>query len=230
MIKRTIKIILTPVFFMIVLYADINNIEKSKDNDILLKKAIKYINGDSIGKNYKKATDILTPLCKKKLVSACYLLGSVYANGKYGIKKDINQSIQYRGLACNYGVSNACMVVAKELFKKDEDKKAIDYIKKACDYNASKSCQFLGLYYEGRGKQQDYNKSMFFHNKACNLNNALSCYSQATFYLKGLGVKKDYKEAVKLFKKSSILGNDLAPAMLDVLKDKAIQENKKEKL
>ena len=174
----------------------------NEDNDVVLNNATKYVNGKYVKKNYKKAEKILVPLCKKKVRGSCYLLGRLYFNGGYGLEKNITKHNQYRKLSCNNGSGFACYNMAKDFFEKNEDKKAIVYLQESCDNNFTKGCQSLGLIYGGKGVEKDYNKSMYFYKKACILNDALSCYSQAIFYLKGFGVEKNFSKTLNFFSKA----------------------------
>ncbi len=193
-------------------------IKKDINTSISLNTAIEYMKEGKNKMNYKKAVKIMLPLCEKKVTGACHLLGKLYENGGYGLEKNLEKSMIYKKMSCEYGSGFSCFNISKTLFKQDEDQKAFVYLEKSCDSNYTQGCQVLGLLYEGKSKKQDYKKAIFFHNKACNLNDSLSCYSEATFYLKGLGVAINYKKAIKLFKKSSSLGNKLASDRLKFLK------------
>ena len=72
------QIIISVLFsiLIIILFTYVNNIPKVKNNDILLNKAISYMTGKDVEKDYKKAEIILIPLCKKKVIGSCFLLGT----------------------------------------------------------------------------------------------------------------------------------------------------------
>lgn len=195
------------------------NIKYDDNNTVYMNKALDYISGKNIKKDYKKAATILNKLCSNKYPQACNVLSKIYFEGKYGLKKDTSKYMQYQAFSCDYGLSYICIDVAKEFFKREENKKAFIYLEKSCDYNISKGCQVLGLLYEGKNKDQNYKKAMLFYTKGCILNDSLSCYNKANFYLKGFGVEKNYKKAIKYFKKSETLGNKLATKKLNFLKE-----------
>ena len=184
----------------------IHSIEYDIDKN-MLNNATSYIAGLNMKKDYKKAKNILLPLCSKKIIGSCYLLSKVYFNGGYGLDKNISKSKHYKELSCKYGVGLACFNIAKDFFEEDKDAKGIYYLKKSCDNYLVKGCQALGLIYEGRGVNNDYKKAIQFYSKACTLQDSFSCYAKGLLYLKGLGTNKDFNEVVTCFEKACDLKN-----------------------
>ena len=65
--------------------------------------------------------------------------------------------------------------------------------------------------------------------KACSLNDGLSCTFLGSFYLEGLGVKQDYKQAKTYFEKACSLNSDLGCNSLGMLyyNGYGVKQNKK---
>ncbi len=73
-----------------------------------------------------------------------------------------------------------------------------------CTFGNGDACLNLGKEY---GAKKDYQKSMEYHKKACDLDKGLSCASVGDLYKKGYGVKKDYQKAYVYYKKGCDLDN-----------------------
>jgi len=65
--------------------------------------------------------------------------------------------------------------------------------------------------------------------KACSLNDGLSCTFLGSFYLEGLGVKQDYKQAKTYFEKACSLNDGLGCGFLGKQYEigKGVKQNKK---
>ncbi|WP_319926913.1 tetratricopeptide repeat protein [Xenorhabdus littoralis] len=70
----------------------------------------------------------------------------------------------------------------------------------------------LGYMYElGKGVKQDYQKSLYYYNKASLLDkDGVSLHNLSRLYLNGLGVEKSKEKALFFLKKSADLGNKQA--------------------
>ncbi len=68
-----------------------------EDSDAQRDLAFMYYKGIGLDKNYKTASDLLVHPAEEGSAMAFYLLGEIYAQGGYGIKKDIKQAkISYK--------------------------------------------------------------------------------------------------------------------------------------
>ena len=77
-----------------------------------------------------------------------------------------------------------------------------------------------GLYKEGKGVKQDYQKASEYYKKACDLDDGESCGMVGYLYKEGEGVKQDYQKASEYFKKACDLGDELSCPLFDLLKFK----------
>lgn len=77
--------------------------------------------------------------------------------------------------------------------------KAISLYKKPCDNNLYKACSNISSIYRS---QKKYKKALIYQKKACSGKVLLDCFSMALFYENGLGVKKNYKMAMKYYQRA----------------------------
>jgi len=149
-------------------------------------------------KNYKKSFEMFS---KIKSPKAYYYLAKHYYYG-YGVKKDINKALKYTQIACNEGEGNACYGVGwiYQHDKKDLDV-ALSYYIRACRMNIAKACYGVGLIYQYDKEDLDVALSYFL--RACKMYLAKACNKAGIIYYN----KKDYKNAVKYYKRACDLGH-----------------------
>lgn len=108
--------------------------------------------------------------------------------------KDYSSAVKYYEKACLKDSYYACLktadIYSSDLYGFYNKTKADDFLKKSfisanklCNNNDAKACRFLMQSYEsGRGVAIDYNKANETGEKACQLNDAFSCYYMAKVY------------------------------------------------
>ena len=103
------------------------------------------------------------------------------------------------------------------------------YDKAACNGNIQAMCH-LGFIYMNDAKFRNLKKSFAWYEKAANLNDPGALNALASFYEKGVEVRKDSKAAAELFEKSAKLGSDLGMYNYAACLMKGIGVEKNEKM
>lgn len=111
----------------------------------------------------------------------------------------------------------------KKAFREAEPQKTLKIAQKYCELNVTRACADLsdGLWDELDGKkpsQKDYEKVIFYLQKACELKDSTSCYELGVLYKNGtrnyinavLKAPKDEEKSQDFFKKACSLGEILA--------------------
>jgi len=94
-----------------------------------------YLNNRSVNKNYGKAIKWFRKAADQKHAGAMYILGCIYSEGKYGIKKDPVQAVEWFFKAAEQGhaaahVELGCMYSEGKGVEKN-DEKAVEWFRKA---------------------------------------------------------------------------------------------------
>ncbi|WP_276712039.1 tetratricopeptide repeat protein [Campylobacter rectus] len=66
-----------------------------------------YDNGQGIGQDYKKASELFLKACDMGSPIGCYTLGVLYTNGR-GVKQDCKKAIKLYSKACDMGFQPGC--------------------------------------------------------------------------------------------------------------------------
>lgn len=111
----------------------------------------------------------------------------------------------------------------KKAFREAEPQKTLKVAQKYCELNVTRACSDLsdGLWDELDGKkasQKDYQKVIFYLQKACELKDSTCCYELGVLYKNGtrnyinavLKAPKDEQKSQEFFKKACSLGEILA--------------------
>ena len=85
-------------------------------------------------------------------------------------------------------------------------------LKIECAFGNGDACLNLGKEY---GVKKDYQKSIEYHKKACDLGNRFSCKTVGYLYKEGEGVKQDYQKASEYYKKGCDLGDRESCSLFD---------------
>ena len=129
-----------------------------------------------------KDIETLITKCDKNDFQVCVELGTMYMKGDM-VEKNPKKAIGLFEKACNGGDMIGCRDLA--FFEKDP-KKAYNIYLKACDKNEVGSCYEIArrYYYGGDMVDQDYEKSLYFYQKACTNGMDLGCRSFANLHTK----------------------------------------------
>ena len=191
-----------------------------------------YFEGKIIKKDLKKAIRYFEKSCNGNYDISCNVLGYLYADG-VGVKKDYGKVAKFFMKSCDLGNIEACYnlgyLYAKGMGVEKNVTKAINFYKWICQKGtgqyAIKACDIANVFF----KRKDYKTAAFLFKRACKLGDKKSCYRylealdrlyQITkdtslinfneiglMYYNGDGVDKNYRMALKVFKKGCELGD-----------------------
>ncbi len=177
-----------------------------------------YTGYEGIDRSYTSALEWFQKSADKNNPDSIYSLGIMHENGE-GVNKDYVKSVDFYKkafdlykISAENGDSNAEFKLGEMYFKGrgiDKDvNKAIEYYKKSAEKDNIKAIEFLGnIYYKGeKGIKKDYKLAIEYFNKLLKSENKYVFsetelddieYNVGDCYYR----IKDYKEALKIFKK-----------------------------
>ncbi len=156
--------------------------------------------------------------CQSGYAAHCFLLGSLYYDGKM-IEKDLKQAVLLYRQVCDGGYSLGCtwlgyfyekgQGVSKDL------QRAVALYRKSCEKGEGEGCLFLGSIYE-RGEEVTKNltKAVALYRRSCDAGEAQGCTNLGVMYNNGDGVTKDLAQAVKWFRNGCDAGH--VPACINL--------------
>ena len=101
-----------------------------------------------------------------------------------------------------------CNGIGLVYYTAENYQQALKYYKKACELNDEFGCYNLaGLYDQGLGVKQDFDKTFKLAKKACDSKHMAACYNVGVLYVKGKGVRQDFVNARKYFEKACNANN-----------------------
>ncbi len=144
---------------------------------------------------------------KKGYPRAQYDMGVMLSKGE-GIKKDLKEALKWYQKSAKNGFGYAMYnlgVAYQRGYGTDIDLDlAKSWYKRALEHNISKAGFNLGSIYF---KDNNFKEAFKFFKKAAELGNRKAMFYLAWMYENGAGVKKDLKEAKRLYKISAIKGS-----------------------
>ena len=155
----------------------------------------------------------------------CYVLGTMYDEGKDGVSKNKSRALKYYKKSCNSKLNSenvetigmSCYYAAYFLNNgigtKIHKTNAATYYRKACNNKITNGCFNYALaYLRGDGVKKDDKKAFKYLKKACHADSpdTDSCATISELYANGRGVKKDDKQAFKYAKKACYMGSAVA--------------------
>ncbi|CAC9573379.1 hypothetical protein [uncultured Gammaproteobacteria bacterium] len=164
-----------------------------------------FVNG-----NCKNVINILLEADKSNFRIAASLIGHLYLNGKYGVKKDVNETIYwYRKAFFENEDIDAGLVLAvlyKNLAIKNKDnalhKKSIEVYQKIATINNHIALTALGGCYEiGRGVEKNMDKSFEYYKQASEAGNLAATMAMSRVYRKHKNWLKGIKMCLKAIPK-----------------------------
>ena len=161
----------------------------SKDTEFYHRLGYMYENGYGTTKDYSKAME-----CYKK-ADAWREMGYMHYFG-YGVPKDKKKAYRYFEISGDKTDCDKVIECFERIANHSDDATAL--------YN-------LGYFYaEGKGMYQDYQKALYYYQKAADLGSSNACNNLGVMYNSGKGVERNYSLAVKYYQKSADLGNAVA--------------------
>ncbi|VVM24658.1 hypothetical protein BSPWISOXPB_2006 [uncultured Gammaproteobacteria bacterium] len=147
-----------------------------------------FVNG-----NCKNTINILLKADKNNCRIAASLIGNFYLHGKYGVKKDVNETIYWHRKAffenedIDAGLDLA--IFYKNLAIKNKDnalhKKSIEVYQKIATINNHIALTALGGCYEiGRGVEKNIDKSLEYYKQAAEAGNLAATMAMSRVYRK----------------------------------------------
>ncbi len=198
------------------------------------KKAIRelisaYLNKEIGFKNYSSALKWLTILAEQHSGSAMWRLARLHMSGKAG-EKNIKEAIRWLLLLSDHSLemfaSRAAYVIEQMLASRkwsiDDKEIIITAIAGHADQSKEEKPFRIGrmlgdIYSEGILIEPNYEKAIFWYEKAGNLNNSTALLKLGLLYAsKALG-EQDLSKAIIYFTSSAALGNEKAKEKLDSL-------------
>lgn len=177
--------------------------------------------GSKSNNHLKLAYDYLIKGANLGNIASLNLLGNMYKNGIYPVKKDINKAISYYEKAIDYNYVYAYNNLGKIYEDKKIYNKAFTYYQKSANLGESYALNKLGEYYRlGIYVKKDLNKAFNYYEKAINvpLENIYpyALYNIAKyFYLTGdVVLTKDIDKAIEYLTIASNMNNIEASILL----------------
>ncbi|MBQ8192650.1 MAG: sel1 repeat family protein [Bacilli bacterium] len=125
----------------------------------------------------KEAYNYLIKAVELNNIPGMNLLGLLYLNGIYPVKKDINKAIEYFKLASSNNYAYAYNNLGKIYENKKDYKKALDYYQKSSLLGESWALNKLGEYYRlGICVEKDIQKAFDYYNEAIDSPIESTCY------------------------------------------------------
>ncbi|NMA51335.1 MAG: sel1 repeat family protein [Mollicutes bacterium] len=187
---------------------------------------IKGLLGNKTNNDLKRGYNYLKKAYSLKNIASCNVLGNMYKDGIYPLKKDLKKAVYYynKGINRDYSFSYNNMGY---LYEKDDFEKAIKYYLKSADLGESWACNKVANYYYD---QNDIDKAFMYYKKSIDNNysvvNFYAFYNLATkYYLYGNEVvKKDENKAIEYLNIAK--NNHILEAYLELIKYYIIKYNK----
>ncbi len=154
-----------------------------------------YQDGIGVEQNYEKAIKLFEKSCNGNEIHACTTLSYMYQNGD-GVDIDYNKVLHFNKKVCE-----------SDVIDPHDDKcnrfnniyNSFQELRTKCDDGDTKICLELAEKYADK---KDLINAFASVDTACNNNDTFACGIKGVLYQEGMGVKQDYKKAVKFFKQS----------------------------
>lgn len=169
-----------------------------------------FANGYSVPQDYKKAIHWYSKSAKDGNMDSARNLAWLYENGQ-GTSIDKESAFYWMSKAAFSGWTAPTAALGRYYLygigtEKDTDK-AFKLLSKVANKNKYAAYHLAGMYFNGNGVKQDYQKSFDWYSIASKSDNAASDYFIAQHYYKGLGRDKDLTQAYKWYLQSAEKGD-----------------------
>lgn len=202
---------------------------------------VKSLIGSGSSDELEKGYEYLVKSYELGNVAASNLIGFMYLNGIYPLKKDIEEARKYFNIAINEDYAYAYNNMGKIYCDLGDKNEAFKYFIKAANLGESWACNKVGEFYRQGIIVKDMKKAFEYYNKALESNYRTLCYYAyynlaKYYYLNGyddIVLVKDEEKAIDYFNIAS--NNGIIEASLELLiyyvdkyiecKDKKIIDN-----
>ena len=202
---------------------------------------VKSLIGSGSNDELEKGYEYLVKSYELGNVAASNLIGFMYLNGIYPLKKDIEEARKYFNEAINEDYAYAYNNMGKIFYDTGDKNEAFNYFIKAANLGESWACNKVGEFYRQGIIVKDMKKAFEYYNKALESNYRTLCYYAyynlaKYYYLTGyddIVLVKDEEKAIDYFNIAS--NNGIIEASLELLtyyvdkyiecKDKKIIDN-----
>jgi TPR repeat protein len=159
-----------------------------------------YLGNMGIEKNYAEAFKWCSEAARQEVAEAQDMLGMMYLNG-YGVKQDFKEATKWFDKAKKQGYDSQ---VSKDRFKYA----SLAEIQPVAEGGDPFAQAGVGMaYFMGnKNVKKDYKKAKMWLEKAVAQDNEMGQFVLGAMYFKGIGVKKDEVEGVKLITKAAEKG------------------------
>ncbi len=168
-----------------------------------------------ISKDFKKAAAHFTSACDAGNADGCYNIGNFYYVGTLNFV-DEARARPLLAKACDGGSDEGCWTLGisylQPIHGPADISQALAIFTKACNADLRRSCWQLGTMYEnGRmGVEQDYERSVSYFSKDCELGDSSGCVMMGNVYWSGNGVEKNTAKSNEYFKRACSMGDTSA--------------------
>jgi len=185
-----------------------------------LQLAFKYRIGDGVPQNDGLSFEWAEKAALQKLPAAQFILGTLYMQGR-GVKRDQGKAFLNLRASADQGFTEAGQMIQKLLIYQTPTKSnrsgQINFkqFQKTARTGAAKTQYSIGLIYaNGWGVARDYQAAVNWYTRAMDQGFAAAALQLGLIYGRGQGVEKNINRSIDLFKKSALMGNAKAKAIL----------------
>ena len=172
-----------------------------------------YLVGDGVNKSISKALELYTVAADAKYSLASQKLGDMYFQGGNGIEKNYEKAVFWYSKAADDGKDRERMYFLGNIYYdgtvvRRDYRKAEEWYSKSANLEYIPAMQKLAdMYYYGKEVSQDYQKAFFWHREV-----AMSAFFRIAgrsmliigdMCSEGLGVEKNYQEALKWYSRAA---------------------------
>jgi TPR repeat protein len=185
---------------------------------------IRYILGEGVQKDEKRASQLLHQAAEEGFAAAQGALGAMYEKGRW-VAKDEVKAIHFYRMAAEQGDIDAQFCLAQLFINALEEHKrreAVVLFHRAAGQGHVGAQFVLGLLYDigMGGVVKDDKEAVRFYRLAAEQGNAKARNNLASYYAEGRGVAKDYEEAMRLYRLAADQGCEEARTNLSEAQDK----------
>lgn len=169
-----------------------------------------FAKGYGVSQDYKKAIDWYTKSAKDGNKDSARNLAWLYEDGK-GTHINKESAFYWMSKAASSGWTVPTAALGRYYLygigtEKNTDK-AFELLSKVANDNKYAAYNLAGMYFEGNGIKQDYQKSFSWYSKASKSDHAASDYFIAKHYYEGRGRAKNLTQAYKWYLQSAEKGD-----------------------
>lgn len=161
--------------------------------------------------DYSHALAILNAAVARGDTEAMAILGQMYLSGEQGVPQDYARAYRYSKKAAAKGNANGQfnlgMMYSQGLGVSVHQKKALAYFEAARTGGHMKAGRYIGLYHAQHGEEA---LAVDDYRQAANAGDITSQYYLGRAYEQGIGVQRDYAQALAWYTKAASRGDHVA--------------------